>query len=637
MRLNEIKLYLKKHENEVMKAKFLNDWARLYEIVAMRQKELGDYFGLVEHEAFDVDVATLIDTFLEEVELAQTRDNRVAALTRLINLRDDQLVQALEKEGKDAVFIAQAKEKAYLWVKAFYMKRHAALIETVEQEALFSPFYRRILQGVHEIGVAMSEWQSQWNEHIVNTINPLLELEYERDGQKIAAMLHEKGLFDPDPCGEEGDRSYSVLQKVENGYIAQAYATAFPREVASVRAAIGSLVEDLNTLDDTVWGQKEAYVRYFQALNQAFGEEDRTQLIAKWADVDRTWMDMTAPIQIGHPLEYYEDHYKKAVALEWDVRLSRPEHQSAATTYARIEQAFVRLYDALGSTQTHLRENVLSNLKRVQLYIGRPALFYAAEFNGLFSAQVVPNDETVSKERGKKIFAFADNVLDAQRAKPFLKIHHEVFGKAFIDEERDILFHRPDLWHRIYEVGTIGHEYGHILWMDEGTETRMNRSGVFKNIEEFKATTGGLVAFFMHEDAALKRALLSDTIKRSVGLIAWMKTSEVEPYYCEGLIHLSGLFESGVLRFDETLSIDQSDAAYEKLKSWYLQTYTDLAKHYLAQNDAKIFLDRFASQNAEGLYMPCRTDVKRFVEYYWHLHQTIGRQIDEQSKRSDWL
>ena len=57
----------------------------------------------------------------------------------------------------------------------------------------------------------------------------------------------------------------------------------------------------------------------------------------------------------------------------------------------------------------------------------------------------------------------------------------------------------------------------------------MNRSGVFKNIEEFKATTGGVVAFFLDEEHALKRHLLSDVIKRSVGLIGWMKTGEVEP------------------------------------------------------------------------------------------------------------
>lgn len=619
-----------------MSQKFENDLKRFYDLLGERQRALGSYFSIVESSNYDKRIEAFIDTFLESIELSLIRENRVAALTRLINLRDEQMVQALEKEGKDAVFITQAKEKAYLWVKEFYLKNHGELLSLVDKEWLFSPFYRRILRGVHEVGMAMSTWQSSWNEHIINTINPLLELEYNKDSHAIAQMLHEKGLLDPAPTGEDGDRSYSVLEKIEGGYIAKAYATAFVKEVHVVRNALQSLCEDLSEMEDPDWDQKTFYIDYFKALDAAFGEEERSELIAKWADVDRKWMKITAPIQIGHPLEYYEDHYKKAVALEWDVRVSNPENRGAYETFDRILKMFIRLFDQHAEGALNIKENVLSNLKRVQLYIGRPALFYAAEFNGLFSAQVVPNDETVSRELGKKIFAFSDNILDSLRAKPFLKINQEVFGQAFMDAEREIVFHQAPLWHQVYEVSTIGHEFGHILWMDHDTETRMNQSGVFKNIEEFKATTGGLVAFFMNEDESLKMALLRDTIKRSVGLIAWMKTGEVEPYYCEGLIHLTGLFESGVLNFEETLHIDLSSEAYEALKAWYLKTYTELLKHYLSKADAKLFLERFASKE-EGIYMPNSLHIKNFVKYYWALHQRMGRDIDENVKREDWL
>lgn len=619
-----------------MSQKFENDLKRFYELLGDRQRALGSYFSIVESENYDKRIETFIDTFLESIELSLIRENRVAALTRLINLRDEQMVQALEKEGKDEVFITAAKEKAYLWVKEFYLKSHAELLSLVDKEWLFSPFYRRILRGVHEVGMAMSTWQSSWNEHIINTINPLLELEYNKNSEAIAQMLHEKGLLDPSPTGEDGDRSYSVLKKVEGGYIAKAYATAFVKEVNQVRNALQSLCDDLSEMEDPDWDQKAFYNDYFKALDAAFGEEERSELIAKWADVDRKWMKISAPIQIGHPLEYYEDHYKKAVALEWDVRVSNPENKGAYETFDRILKMFIRLFDQNGAGALAVKENVLSNLKRVQLYIGRPALFYAAEFNGLFSAQVVPNDETVSQELGKKIFAFSDNILDSLRAKPFLKINQEVFGKEFMDAERELIFHQATLWHHVYEVSTIGHEFGHILWMDNDTETKMNQSGVFKNIEEFKATTGGLVAFFMNEDERLKMALLRDTIKRSVGLIAWMKTGEVEPYYCEGLIHLTGLFETGVLSFEEKLQIDLSLEKYEALKAWYLKIYTELLKHYLAKGDAKLFLEKFALKE-EGIYLPTSHNVKAFVDYYWALHQRMGRDIDESVKREDWL
>jgi len=616
-----------------MSEKFEADLKRFYELLGERQRELGHYFAIVEGGDVDKEIEAFIDNFLMSIELSCIKENRVALLSRLIGLRDEQMVQALEKEGKDSIFIAQAKEKAYLWVKDFYLKRHASLIAHIEEEWLLSPFYRRILRGVHTIGIAMSEWQSVWNEHIINTINPLLELEFDKNGEAIAEMLHANGLYDPDEKGNDGDRSYSVLEKVGKGYEAKAYAVAFPREVLHVKDALESLIDDLKELEDPDCMQKAGFIAYFEALRDAFCEEDRSSLINKWAEVDRKWMRITAPIQIGHPLEYYEDHYKKAVALEWDVRLSNPLNQNAQKTYQRVSMMFETLFG--NHEALHVKKSVLSNLKRIQLYIGRPALFYAAEFNGLFSAQVVPNDENVSTELGKKVFAFSDNILDSLRSKPFLKIQREVFGQDFMDKERELVFHHADIWHQVYEVTTIGHEFGHILWMDGDTELVMNKSGVFKNIEEFKATTGGLVSFFMDEDESLVEYVFADTIKRAIGLIAWMKTGEVEPYYCEGLIHLSGLFESGVLSFREKLSIDMSHERYAALKEWYIKTYKALAAHYLEKRDAKAFLEEFAVKKGD-FYLPQNQEVAKFVAYYWALHQDMGRDIDESVKREDW-
>jgi len=99
---------------------------------------------------------------------------------------------------------------------------------------------------------------------------------------------------------------------------------------------------------------------------------------------------------------------------------------------------------------------------------------------------------------------------------------------------------------------------------------------------------------------------------------------------------LTGLFQSGVLAFDQTLQIDLSTKAYETLKEWYLKTYTELLEHYLAKADAKLFLERYARKE-EGIYSPNASSVRSFVDYYWSLHQRMGRDIDESVKRSDWL
>ena len=617
-----------------MSKNFTNDLKEIYELIGTKQKELGDYFKIVEDESCGFkQMRVFIDTFLHQIGLSLNNENRLSALTRLISLRDEQLVQSLIKEDFSDERIDEVKEEAYLWVKEFYLKRHSEFLHVVEKKRLLNEFYRTLLKGVHEVGIAMSEWQSSWTKHIINTINPELQKEFK---DKVVAYLDEHKLYDVDENGNKADRAYSVLEKQKDGYRVLSYASFFKEEVSAVVKAFDEMIEKLNVLEDSDTNQKNEYVAYFKTLKDAFAELDQTKLIKRWQDVDRAWMRVTSPIQVGHPLEYYEDHFRKAVALEWDVRVSNPNSFGADKTYKNILYMYNTLFEKLGKQKREVLDLTISNLERVGLYIGRPALFYAAEFNGLFSAQVVPNDEQVSKEEGKKIYAFSDNILDSLRAKPFLKIQNKIFGKEFMDKERELVFKKPELWHKVYEITTIGHEYGHILWLDNDTETHMNQSGVFKNIEEFKATTGGLMAFFMNEDESCKSYVLADLIKRSVGLIAWMKTDEVQPYYCEGLIHLQGLFETKVLKFNQKLEIDTSTKAYERLKTWYTSTYEFLATHYLEKIDANKFLSKYATKQ-DGVYMPVDKKVKEFVEFYWRLHQSMGREIDESEKRVNWL
>ncbi len=602
---------------------FKSDLQKIYLLLQERQNELNGYFNILKGKKEQK--REFIDNFLLSINLSINDENRLALINRLVSLRDDSLVQAMEKEGFSEDRIIEVKEEAYLWVSDYHTKLHEKLLHKIESLKLLTPFYRAVLKGVHEAGVAMSRWQSSWTAHIINGVNRELYRVFNGDEEKIFEMLNEKELFDKDESREKADRSYSVLIKTDEGYKSIPYAVAFKDEVEKVSGALKKFRLQLSVLDDEIYNQKEEYLRYLDSLIEAFQENDKEKLIKRWADVDRTWMKITTPLQIGHPLEYYEDHYKKAVALEWDIRIANPDYTQNSTTKDSIEKMFIKLYDGISPQKDSVKDKVLKALSKIQLYIGRPMFYYGAEFCGLFSAQVVPNDENVSKECGKKIFAFSDNVLDSLKAKPTLKIHKMIFGDDFIEQEKELIFKKEKIWHKIYDITTIGHEFGHILWMDDDTETVMNKTGNFKNIEEFKATTGGLTAFFEDEKKELKEYILRDVVKRAVTLIAWKEVGEVEPYYCEGLIHLHILFKSGVLSFeDEKLSINLD--RYEEAKNKYKKIYTDLAEHYLSKSDATLFLENFAKK--EGKYfMPVDKEVYSFVSYYYELYKEIGRVI----------
>lgn len=628
-----------------MKDKFLSDVQVVYDYLSEKKKEVNKLYQFLENNQFEK--LEIIDAMAKQLGLSMSDDLRVALVGRLVSLRDDSFVQVLKKRELSDIEIISLVETAYKFVANFWNDYHNETIEFIQKENLLTPFYREIFKGVYNVGLSMTVWQSSWTAHIINGINKELLAKFGND-EKVMEYLEKNNLFDLGHDDLVADRSYSVLVKEDGedtiGYKSEAYIKAFRKEVLGVVDALEEFSDTLIELEDEVYGQKWQYVKYIQSLITAFSEKRPDRLVHYWSEVDRAWMEITSPIQIGHPLEYYEDHYRKAVALEWDIRLSNPTYQSENQRAKKLKNMSNELYKAIDSEEKYRTtfDFCQKSLDKVQLYIGRPALFFGAEYNGLFSAQVVPNDEKISKELGKKIFAFSDEILQTQRAKPFLKLSTDIFGQEFLTQERNFLFKNSSDWHRVYDITTIGHEFGHILWCDETSESVMNKTGNFKNIEEFKATTGGLVSFFMDrnsDEVELERFVISDTIKRAVGLIGWMEVDEVQPYYCEGLIHLSGLFECGVLSFNkekEELLIDKSENAIKTLKDWYISTYSSLANHYLTKQDATLWLHQFAKKET-NYFLPNNENLKSFVTYYFDKYKTMGTQIDFSDTKENYL
>jgi len=601
----------------------MKDLQLIYDELQHRQGSLNKYYELLDESKVHERANIVVDAFLKLLDIPRDKDAEMAALTRLVNLREDALEQVLEKGGASKKEIAMKKELAYGFVSTMHITRHEAFIGWVEEHKLLTPFYRSLILGVHFVGIRLSEWQSHWTDHIIHSVNLELSDMFNGDDAKVFEMLQGESLLDKDASGCVGDRCYSVLKKEDTGYKSVAYAEAFPEQVQGVAMAVEQLIALLGQHEDDVFNQKSEWIAYFTAIKEAFAHTQTDELISKWAEVDRKWMAVKTPLQVGHPLEYYEDHYRKAVALEWDLRIVNPQLQEGSATKENIKNFASVMAKGFGADAQRTMAKNLTQVDETQLYIGQPILYYAAEFNGLFSAQVVPNDEQVSAELGKKIFAYADFVMESKKSKPIMKLSVETMGEAFVKKQKALLDNEPKLWQELYDISTIGHEYGHILWIDSDTETKMNGSGQFKNIEEFKATSGGLMAFFHNEREELKDHIIDDVVGRAVGLMAWREVGEVLPYYCEGLIHLDILFSSGIIMYDGQINIDYS--RYDTMKERYQSAYKKLAETYLAKVDAQVYLAEYA-QKEEGVYLPVNENIKAFVEHYYARYKEIGQQ-----------
>jgi len=212
-----------------------------------------------------------------------------------------------------------------------HITRHEAFISWVEEHKLLTPFYRSLILGVHFVGVMLSVWQSHWTHHIIHSVNLELSDMFNGDDAKVFEMLQGESLLDTDESGCVGDRCYSVLKKKDTGYQSLAYAEAFPKEVADVITALEQLISLLNQHEDDVYNQKAEWIAYFTAIKEAFAHTKTDELIGKWAEVDRKWMAVKTPLQVGHPLEYYEDHYRKAVSVGVGFTYSKPKTSRGVT------------------------------------------------------------------------------------------------------------------------------------------------------------------------------------------------------------------------------------------------------------------------------------------------------------------
>ncbi|MDA3053623.1 invasion protein CiaB [Campylobacter sp. JMF_01 NE2] len=605
----------------------MNNFDRLNELVSETKANLNALYANSDSE--------IIKQGLQICEFSDTQSAKIAVLRRIVDLKEEAMMQEFRKLGYDANKQSLLREKMYDYVRQIHSDMHAALIAKAEEEKILNPFYLELIKSVHKIGLVINQMQKSWQKLIIDTNNKRLEMNFASIAD-AKEYLFENELLQRTPHDEICDRCYgAIIQDSEGKFVMAPYAVAFEEDSKELIGTFNKAILELEELASNA--EERAYIYYLAKLRTAFAERNNVFVIGAWRDAEMAWMETKSPIQIGHPLEYYEDNYTHAVALEWDIRLSQPTRFDSDKFKAEISASFDKIYKQIGANSPVMRSLVLSNIDKTQLYISTPMIYYGADLNGLFSAQVVPNDEFVSTNCGKKIFAFVNFVYESAKAKPFMKISSQIFDLDYLNFGREILFKQPKIWRMVYEISTIGHEFGHIFFIDEDTESLMNKSGAFKLVEEYKATTGGLINFFFNEKPEMRLPVLDELIRRSVGLIAWQRVNDVRPYYCEGLIHLTLLFRAGVLKFDGAkLAVDFSEAGYERFKEICLKNYEILASTYYKKLDAYDFLDGFV-ENTSGVYLPKDAVCREFVEFYYALYEKIGNEIDESGEHEKWV
>lgn len=600
----------------------MNNFTEVLQLVKKRKDQINSLYEIVDKD----NIGSYFESLISLSGLKKEKNTILAILRRLVDLKEENLVKELEKNNFSEEKIIQIKHLFYNEVRKFYEREHQELIDEIKSKKLLNDFYQTLIQGVHDIGLIMNDFESSWTKEIIEKNNKILSSMF-KDLDLALDFLKQNKLYQVDREGKICERSYGVLVRIGQIWRFVPYAKFFENEILRLEFAFDSMIDKLKKFANA--NEEFAYIKYLVKLKAAFCERQEDKVIEAWQEAELAWMEVKSPLQIGHPLEYYEDNYTHAVALEWDIRLQDESCFDVAKFINQINTSFEKICKNIDLDNDSLKTEVFNNINKTQLYICTPMIFYGAELRGLFSAQVVPNDEFVSVKLGKKIFAFLNFVYESAKSKPFMKLSNIIFNKEFLDYGREILFFKEEVWKRVYEISTIGHEFGHIFFIDQESEKLMNQSGYFKNIEEYKATTGGLVNFFYHEVDELKMPVFHELIKRAISLIAWQKTEEVKPYYTEGLIHLDLLFRSGVLSFkNKKLSVNFTLEFYERFKNLTLQNYYNLAKHYAEKKDAKAFLNLFCILE-NGIFLPINEECRDFVLYYYDLYEQIGNELDD--------
>jgi hypothetical protein len=214
------------------------------------------------------------------------------------------------------------------------------------------------------------------------------------------------------------------------------------------------------------FGQKE-YEGYLRALRHATTDisDDPKVRDQLWRAVDLLWMDTTGPVQMIHMMESYWDEYLgRRLEPEFTFGILDSRYTPVNERIARLKP---REYEGL-------RQWYGDDVDRLGAFVHSQAGVYAKTLSGsrLYfrnAGQNVPNRQDVRMHKGVKIFLDMDTF--AERAEKQLRLVKKLFGgsaeQLFSESEQE------DYVQMLAGVFVPGHEFGHVVFLDEHTEERL--------------------------------------------------------------------------------------------------------------------------------------------------------------------
>ena len=580
----------------------------------------------------------ILDNFLDELNIKCTPENRFIAYSRISDFRVepldlylDEMSNKIDKNNKlnNIKIPNKLKDKrlvlnkAYNYTKKIYENLYETFLDEIEQEKVLDDFELTLFLWTFNVWKSFNNFAPIW-ENTIFKQNEILDKKFDNNSEKIMDFLNNKDLLELDEFWNCTDRSYSVLK----GWKIMSYIEAFPNEIKSIIISLEDFIEDL---DKFKWKQKDNYTNYLISIKNAFSQKEINKLLSNWKEVDEAWMKIKWPIQITHPLEFYEDKYRKATAPEWDLRILDTETLDSKVKN-NIESMYEIIYDKTWREKYSESYNFSKqNFNRVGLYISEPIMYFWANLNWISSAQVVPNDEDVSEKFWKKIFAYPKMVLDSKRRAPLMKLTKEILDESILTQYLKIL-ENDNLYFDVYDIETIGHEFWHTLWLTKNSEALMNKkTWNFKNIEEFKATAGWLCSYFYSnkkDNCDFDKDILIMHLARCIWLLKYREVVEILSYYNESLIHLDIMFESNIFEIkNNKIILNFNEQNWENLKNNYIKHYEYLINIYLEKIDSGEFLYNYVIKDKKWNYVSKNKTLQDFQNYYYDLYKKIWNEV----------